>query len=472
MSHKFIEKDRNAFSQLALKPELISTLNSLKYEVMTPIQAQSLPKILKGDDLIGQARTGTGKTAAFALGLLQKLNVKRFRIQSLVMCPTRELAEQVAKTIRTLARGIHNIKVLTLCGGVPMGPQIGSLEHGAHIIVGTPGRIIDHIDRGYLHLEEVDLLVLDEADRMLEMGFQREIDSIMAVLPHTRQTLLFSATFPMQIQAIAEQFMVQPIKVKVLSEHSDTTIEQHFYECNNSNERFQLLQLLLLDKRPASTVVFCNTKREAKDVAAKLAYAGFSVGALHGDLEQREREQVLLQFTNKSIRVMVATDVAARGLDIDQLEAVINYHLAYDCEVHIHRVGRTGRAGSKGVAYTFYEKQDDYKIKLLEDAIGREIFNGSRPSLEVLEQQPQRASMATIQFDAGKKQKIRPGDLLGALTGEHGIEGAQVGKIHITDYRAYVAVERQVLHKAIKKLSRGQVKGKNYRAWELKTPYS
>ncbi len=456
------------FSTLKLKTELLDNLTTMGYESMTPIQAQSLPAILNGEDVIGQGKTGSGKTAAFGLGLLHKLDVKRFRIQSLVLCPTRELADQVAKEIRTLARGIHNIKVLTLCGGVPMGPQIGSLEHGAHIIVGTPGRIIDHLDRGRLDLENVNTLVLDEADRMLEMGFQVELEGIMEQMPIERQTLLFSATFPEQIKSIADQIMFKPVMVKVASTHAGNTIEQHFYEVGNNNDRMRALKLLLLQHRPESAVVFCNTKRETKDVAAQLKNDGFSVVALHGDLEQRDRDQTLLQFANKSVSIMVATDVAARGLDIDALDAVINYHIAFDTEVHIHRIGRTGRAGSKGAAHTFFSDEDGYKVALLEDYLERDIVSEGLPSEHLLDTFPTQPSMITLQIDGGKKQKLRPGDILGALTGDDGIEGSEVGKIKITDYRSYVAVNRKVAKRALHKIVNGKLKGRSYRAWEMR----
>ncbi|MCT7940612.1 MULTISPECIES: ATP-dependent RNA helicase DbpA [Shewanella] len=435
------------------------------YDSMTQIQAESLPPILAGDDVIGQGKTGSGKTAAFGLGLLNKLDVKRFRIQTMVLCPTRELADQVAKEIRTLARGIHNVKVLTLCGGVPMGPQIGSLEHGAHIIVGTPGRIIDHLDRNRLDLSNVNMLVLDEADRMLEMGFQEHIDAIIDQTPHERQTLLFSATFPEQIQSIAERIMYKPVMVKVESTHDNLTIEQHFYRIEDNQGRLEALRLLLLDKQPESAVVFCNTKRETQQVADSLLEFGFSVLALHGDLEQRDRDQMLLQFANKSARILVATDVAARGLDIDALDAVFNYHLAYDSEVHIHRIGRTGRAGSHGAAYSFFGENDGYKMAMIEEALNKDIVAATLPPLSALNKAPLQALMQTIQIEGGKKQKIRPGDIVGALTGDNGIEFNDIGKIKVTDIRAYVAVSRNVAQKAMSIITKGKLKGKSYRAW-------
>lgn len=452
------------FSKLKLHADLLKNISSLGYETMTPIQAQSLPPILAGKDVIAQGKTGSGKTAAFALGLLQKLEVKKFRVQSLVLCPTRELADQVAKEIRKLARTIHNIKVLTLCGGMPFGPQIGSLEHGAHIIVGTPGRIEEHLRKATLKLDALDTLVLDEADRMLEMGFQSALDAIIEQTPAQRQTLLFSATFPTQIQSIARRIMLEPVMVKAESTHDENIIKQHFYKVNDDEERLTALRLLLLQQRPESAVVFCNTKREAQEIADELQHDGFSVLALHGDLEQRERDLTLVRFANKSVSVLVATDVAARGLDIDALDLVINYHIARDTEVHVHRIGRTGRAGSKGMACSLYSDKEHYKVALLGDYLNRIIEGETLPPAALLSESPNKPQMATIQIDGGKKQKVRPGDILGALTGKGGITGKQVGKIHLFDNRAYVAVSQSVARVALKKLSEGKLKGRSFRA--------
>ncbi len=435
---------------------------------MTEIQAKSLPAILAGQDVIAQGKTGSGKTAAFGLGLLNKLQVKKFRIQTLVLCPTRELADQVAKEIRKLARAVHNIKVLTLCGGTPFGPQVGSLEHGAHIIVGTPGRIEDHLGRGTLSLDHVDTLVLDEADRMLDMGFQAALDNIIDKIPQQRQTLLFSATFPDQIQKIANKYLQTPAVIKVESNHENSTISQHFYQVENDEDRLLAIRLLLLTHKPESSVIFCNTKIETQNVANKLAAYGFGVVALHGDLEQKDRDQTLVRFANKSASILVATDVAARGLDIEALDAVFNYNLAHDTEVHIHRIGRTGRAGSTGYAFTLFSNKDRYKIGLLEDYLERTIEGEELPSNEVLEHSVFTAKMATIQIDGGKKQKVRPGDIVGALTSENGITFEQVGKIQLGPNWAYVAVDKMVARKALNKLTHGKLKGRTFRVRELK----
>lgn len=454
------------FSSIALKPELIQTLDSLGYTEMTPIQALSLPSILGGKDVIGQGKTGSGKTAAFGLGVLQNLRVKRFRVQSLVLCPTRELADQVAKEIRTLARGIHNIKVLTLCGGMPMGPQIGSLEHGAHILVGTPGRILDHLDRGRIDLSELNTLVLDEADRMLEMGFQDAIDAVIDAAPKQRQTLLFSATFPKQIKSIADRIMNNPEMVKVESTHDHSSIQQHFYKLEGTEARDDALELLLLHHQPESAVVFCNTKKEVQNVTDELAHRGFSVIELHGDMEQRERDQALVQFSNKSISILVATDVAARGLDVNNLDAVFNFELSRDPEVHVHRIGRTGRAGSKGVACSFFSEKEMYRVAQIDEYMDMPIEPSELPAKPVAK--PYYSNMVTIQIDGGKKAKLRAGDILGALTGQGGIEGKSVGKINLFPMRAYVAVEKSVAKKALRKIESGKMKGRQFRARILK----
>lgn len=447
---------KQTFDQVGLNPALLETLDSLNYTHMTPIQALSLPAILNQRDVIGQGKTGSGKTAAFGLGVLSNLNVKRFRVQALVLCPTRELADQVAKEIRTLGRGIHNIKVLTLCGGMPMGPQIGSLEHGAHILVGTPGRILDHLEKGRINLEELNTLVLDEADRMLEMGFQDALDAIINAAPKQRQTLLFSATFPEKIEKIAQRIMKSPEMIKVESTHDTSSIAQYFYKVEGTEARDEALANLLLTYQPESAVVFCNTKKEVQNVADELHHRGFSVIDIHGDLEQRERDQALVQFANKSVSILVATDVAARGLDVDNLDAVFNFELSRDPEVHVHRIGRTGRAGSKGLAFSFFGEKDGLRVARIEEYLEMDVVPATLPAKS--NQQPYQAKMVTINIDGGKKQKVRPGDILGCLTGKNGIPGAQVGKIHLFPVRSYVAVEKSAAKKALQIISTGDRK--------------
>ena len=450
-------------SNIGLNSELAKNLLSLGYHTMTPIQALSLPAILSGKDVIGQGKTGSGKTAAFGLGLLQKLDVKLFKIQSLVLCPTRELADQVASELRRLARATHNVKILALCGGVPIGPQIGSLERGAHIVVGTPGRIDDHLRKKTLRLGSVSTLVLDEADRMLDMGFQDTIDDIVDCIPTNRQTLLFSATFPSEIESIAERVMLEPIIVLAPSTHDEATIKQAFHQVSDAPSRMIALRLLLAKHRADSALVFCNTKRDTQDVADELNDWGFYALAIHGDLDQRERDQALIQFSNKSMPVLVATDVAARGLDIEALDLVINYHIAHDPETHVHRIGRTGRAGSSGIACTLYSNREMHKVDALELGLDPKKFSNPLPSESLLDKPARKPLMATLKIDGGKKQKLRPGDIVGALTGESGIPGDAVGKINVAANWSYVAVKLNLVKPALKKLSNGKLKGRSFR---------
>lgn len=451
------------FATLPLAAELLANLESLGYHAMTPIQAESLPAILAGRDVIGQGQTGSGKTAAFGLGLLARLEVKAFRVQALVLCPTRELADQVAGEVRRLARGLANVKVLTLCGGSPLKPQRDSLEHGAHVVVGTPGRIEEHLRKGSLALDALTTLVLDEADRMLDMGFQAAIEAIVGQAPSSRQTLLFSATYAEGIRPIAERMMREPLAVEVASTHDDTSIRQYFYQVTDEGARLPALQRLLLSHRPESSVVFCNTKRETLQVAEALNAAGFSALALNGDLEQPDRDRILAMFANKSVSILVATDVAARGLDIDSLDAVFNFQIARELEVHVHRIGRTGRAGGRGVACTLVADSERYRLEKLGEFLGDSLACEPLPPLRG-NPQPFTPRMATLQLGAGKKDKVRPGDILGALTGEGGIAGDQIGRIQVTDRSAFVAVEREVARAALDQLANGRIKGRSFRA--------
>lgn len=455
------------FSSLNLHSALLENLTTLDYNEMTPIQAQSLPPILDGKDVIAQGKTGSGKTAAFGLGLLQKLDVKSLQIQSLILCPTRELADQVAIEVRRLGRGIPNIKVLVICGGSPLSVQSASLEHGAHIIVGTPGRIEDHLNKRTLNLESLQTFVLDEADRMLDMGFQNALDAIIEEIPSERQTLLFSATFSQQIQSIAKRILNEPVTVQVASTHDSSSIKQHLFKVDDESDRLTAVRLLLMKYRPESAVIFCKTKKETTDISNELRRYGFDSLSLNGDLEQKDRDQVLVRFMNKSISILVATDVAARGLDIDDLGLVINYQLAHDTEVHVHRVGRTGRAGSKGVACTLYSESEHHKLAQLEEYLGHNLTLEALPDFSVLDNEIYRAAMVTFRIDSGKKQKIRPGDILGALTGEQGIDGKQVGKIQVANSWSYVAVNREVANVALKKLDNGKLKGRSVRVRQI-----
>ncbi|WP_321816115.1 MULTISPECIES: ATP-dependent RNA helicase DbpA [unclassified Paraburkholderia] len=452
-----------SFSELALAPATLENLSRLGYAEMTPIQAASLPIALAGHDLIAQAKTGSGKTAAFSLALLAKLDVRRLDVQAMILCPTRELADQVATEIRRLARAEENVKVLTLCGGTPMRPQIASLEHGAHIVVGTPGRIMDHLERSILSLDSLNTLVLDEADRMLDMGFFDDIAKVARQCPKDRQTLLFSATYPEGIAKLSQQFLRNPKEVKLQERHDDSKIRQRFYEVEETG-RLHAVGQLLNHFRPVSTIAFCNTKQQCRDLLDVLRAQGFHALALHGELDQRERDQVLIQFANRSCSVLVATDVAARGLDIAQLEAVINVDVTPDPEVYVHRIGRTGRADQDGWALSLATMNEMGRVGGIEQAIKREVEWHPIAELKPASNTPLLPPMETVQILGGKKEKIRPGDVLGALTGEAGFTGAQIGKINVTEFSTYVAVERSIARDAVRKLNAGKVKGKKVRA--------
>lgn len=455
------------FKQLQLKSDLYENLKSLGYLELTPIQAQATPHVLNGKDVIAQAKTGSGKTAVFGLGILNQLNINQLDVQGLVLCPTRELADQVAVEIRKLARAIPNVKIITLYGGVPSRRQVNSLEHGAHIVIGTPGRVKDHLERGTLVLDQVKHLVLDEADRMLDMGFQVAIDEIIDYVPTARQTLLFSATYPQKIAAIANRVMNQPMMIKVEG-NNEADIKQSFYHVSSNEDRLKGIQLLILEHRPDSALIFCNTKADVKEVTQSLSINGFNVLALHGDLEQKDRDQTLIRFSNKSATVLVATDVAARGLDIDALDMVINYHVASDTEVHLHRIGRTGRAGNQGTAHSFFADKESYKMSRLADYLGIEIKATKFPHDSVQANSIYKPPMMTLRISGGKKQKLRAGDILGALTSENGILGKQVGKITLFNHCAYVAVSRSVAQVALNKLRNDKLKGKTFKIWLLK----
>jgi len=455
-----------AFSTLnALPPELLANLNELGYHTMTPVQAAALPAILEGKDVRAQAKTGSGKTAAFGLGLLQHIDAGQFVTQSLVLCPTRELADQVANELRRLARYLPNIKVLTLCGGVPFGAQRDSLQHAPHIIVATPGRLLDHLQKATVSLDALKTLVLDEADRMLDMGFSEAIVGILTHAPARRQTLLFSATWPEAIAAISSRFQRDPLNIEIDSVDALPAVEQQFFEASR-RQKIPLLLSLLSKHQPASCVVFCNTKKDCQEVFEALNEQNQSTLALHGDMEQRDRDQTLVRFANGSSRVLVATDVAARGLDIKSLDMVINFELSWDPEVHVHRIGRTARAGKSGLAVSLCAPEEAQRAAILSEMLGlsldwqEPVINSSFKPLE--------AEMATLCIDGGKKAKMRPGDILGALTGDMGLDGADIGKIDMHPMHAYVAVRQSVARHAWKQLQQGKIKGKTCRVRLLK----
>ncbi|UBV44189.1 ATP-dependent RNA helicase DbpA (plasmid) [Deinococcus taeanensis] len=464
-----------SFDTLPLKASLRATLPALGYHTMTPIQAQSLPHVLAGRDLIAQARTGSGKTVAFGLGLLQRLDPARPAVQGLVLCPTRELADQVAAEVRRLARAEGNVKVLTLTGGIPLRPQAASLAHGAHVVVGTPGRLRDHLSRGTLDLTQVRTLVLDEADRMTDMGFYDEIHGVVRACPPERQTLLFSATYPDDIREATAAFLHRPVEVRVDAQPTSDRIEERFYEVEPRG-RDAAVGRLLGHVQPGSALVFCNTRAHCQALAAQLRAQGFDALALHGDLHQRERDETLEQFANRSCAVLVATDVAARGLDIAQLDAVITADMSRDPDVYIHRVGRTGRAGESGLALTLCTPDDRPFVQLLEDRRGAPVAWHDLSALRAGGARP--APMVTLCILGGRRDKLRPGDVLGALTGETGLSRTQVGRITVSGSVTYVAVDRAAAPAALGRLNGAapagsgalSIKGRRFRLRPITPP--
>jgi len=455
--------DNADFATLPLSAAQVANLQAMGFRTMTQIQAKALPLVLVGKDVLGQAKTGSGKTAAFGLGVLQSVAPKQFKVQALVLCPTRELAEQVGKAIRRLAQATPNVKLVTLCGGKPIGPQKQSLHHGAHIVVGTPGRVLDHLRKRSLQLAELKVLVLDEADRMLDMGFADDMEAIVTQAPKQRQTLLFSATFPAAITAMSRSMQTAPVRVSADVEHAQGVIEQLFYEVRK-DQRDDTLLGLLEHYQPGSAVVFCQTKVQCARVSEFLNAHGVEAVALHGDLDQRRRDLQLTLFTNGSTSVLVATDVAARGLDIKALPMVINYELPHDPQVYVHRTGRTGRAGEQGLAMSLINEAQRPRMLAIEEYVGQPCLQDVPASLDRQSGYQLRAQMGTLQIEGGRKAKIRPGDVLGALTGDAGLQGSQIGKIDIQDHYAYVAIERTAVRTALNYFSNGKLKGRSVRA--------
>lgn len=451
------------FNTLSLSPEILSNLDSLGYISMTPIQEKGLPFILKGKDVIGQAKTGSGKTAAFGLGILSSLDVAQTHVQSLVLCPTRELAEQVTTEMRRLARSIPNVKILSLCGGTDEKHQKKSLEYGVHIIVGTPGRIYKLLLSKAIELDKLKTFVLDEADRMLDMGFADDINKIERYTPEMKQTLLFSATFPDSIESLSSHIQNDPEFIKVDTSHDENSIKQVFYQLESHKDKTDMVQKILGTHLPKSTVIFCKTKLICDSLVKDLQKRGIDALALHGDHEQRDRTLVLTKFSNRSLRVLVATDVAARGLDIDDLELVINFDLSSDPEVHVHRIGRTGRVGKEGLAISLFIDKEQFKIDGISEYLNT-TFKYSDPSnLECEKDFDFLPEMKTLFISGGRRDKLRPGDIVGAILGTSGVDASCIGDINVLNILTYVAIKADVAQKVLEGLQNGKIKKRNFR---------
>ena len=458
--------EKNRFESLELKAELLENLALIDHHQMTMIQEKSLPAILAGKDVVARAKTGSGKTAAFALGILNSINPSTVRVQALVLCPTRELATQVTTEIRRLARKIPNIRVLSLCGGNPFGPQVGSLVRGAHIVVGTPGRLLKHLKKDTLKLHSLTTLVLDEADRMLDMGFSEDIEEILDYSPNARQTLLFSATYPDQIEEMSSRIQREAIHVDVTDLEAPAEIEQHWVSTTRDTRELALIEALETFGGTLN-IVFCNTKRECHEICELLTAEKIPVRAIHGDLEQFERTETLIQFANQSVSVLVATDVAARGLDIGKVDVVFNYELPEQPEIYVHRIGRTGRAGRKGRAISLVTAQESRRLDAIKAHPGASHIEQSQ--LGASDGQPGllAAPMTTIEINGGRRQKLRPGDLLGAITATGEISGDSVGKIDVLENKTFLAISPKENLRAVKILNASPIKGRPFRARSL-----
>ncbi len=513
------------FEELCLDPRIMRAVTEMGFEEASPIQAKAIPVALEGKDMIGQAQTGTGKTAAFGIPLLQRVDPRNKKLQAIVLCPTRELAIQVAEEIRRLAKFMHGIKVLPVYGGQEITKQIRSLKGGVQIVIGTPGRVIDHIRRRTLKMEMVGTMVLDEADEMLNMGFREDIELVLSHLPEERQTLLFSATMPKPIMEIAGNYLNQPEIIKVVKkELTVPKIEQYYYEVN-PRKKSEILSRLLDMYDPALSLVFCNTKRKVDELVDDLKGRGYFAEGLHGDMKQSQRDRVMKGFRTGKTDILVATDVAARGIDVDDVEAVFNYDIPQDEEFYVHRIGRTGRAGREGRAFNLVVGREIYKLKDIQRYCKTKIKRQPIPSVnditnikaekvlekvaslietedmtkmvrlleEHLEEQDYTATevaaallkmamgegeasetirredfgdtgaepgMVRLFINIGKKQRIRIGDILGAVAGESGMEGNLVGAIDMYDNYSFVEVPYEYAAEVLDAMKNAKIKGK------------
>ncbi|MEC7949319.1 MAG: ATP-dependent RNA helicase DbpA [Myxococcota bacterium] len=452
----------DSFDEFDLPPDLREGIAALGWTAPTPIQSAALPPGLAGRDVVGQARTGSGKTGAFGLPVLQAIDLERRVVQALVLCPTRELATQVADAVRALGARQPNTRVLMACGGHPVHAQRKALRHGGHVVVGTPGRVAHLLRSGHLVLDQLRTLVLDEADRMLDMGFSEEVGGIVSHAPADRQTLLFSATFPEGVEALSRRTQRSPIQVSA-GDAGDTGVIHEAAFRTGIHDRIGLVARLLAAHQPTRALVFCETRQDTQDMADGLRARGASVLALHGDLDQRSRDASLLQLLGESTRILVATDVAARGLDIPALPLVIVSELSQTPGPHVHRVGRTGRAGAEGHAFSIVARPSELRrLERIEAFTGRTIRRAQDPGghgdLHSL-----RAPNRTLLLLAGRADKVRKGDVLGALVRDAGIPPEAVGRIDLLDRTTAVAIDRRHARDAERALRGGRVKGRKVR---------
>ncbi|PIS10468.1 MAG: ATP-dependent RNA helicase DbpA [Bdellovibrio sp. CG10_big_fil_rev_8_21_14_0_10_47_8] len=458
--------ESNDFHSLSLQPGLLRVIEEMGFSKMTPIQAASIPVLLAGRDLVGQSQTGSGKTAAFIIPILSKIQVAASVPQAIILCPTRELCDQVLREARKFAKAFPGLQMVSLVGGQPYPPQIQALQRGMHLIVGTPGRTLEHLKNRELYVGDLKTLVLDEADRMLEEGFADEMTAIIDELPKDRQTVFFSATFPEGMEILSQKYQRQVVRVKIdQAIQTAPAIEQYVYECENPQKVETLIKIL--QRHPSMcTLVFCRTKATVDEIGKLLTKMKVSSEVLHGDLTQPERDRATSLFRNGSRRILVATDVAARGLDIDRLELVINVDLPSSPDIYIHRIGRTGRAGRAGVAVSISTAYEILKVAEIERTTGVRMIrqNLGFKNQFGLGQEFQTTLMKTLQISGGRSNKLRPGDILGALTSDpDALTAAEIGKIEIHDRFSYVAIDSLAAEKALEKLRTSKIKGSKFK---------
>ena len=445
------------FKDTTLPIDMINSLSSLGYTNMTPIQQNSIKALLENKDMIAQAKTGSGKTVAFLTSSLLKIDSSSKNPQLIIILPTRELASQVANEARNIGKYIKDLKVLTLCGGVPLTPQVKSLEKGSNIIVGTPGRLNDHISRETIDFSDIKVMVLDEADRLLDMGFHDEVVRISNMMPNDKQTILFSATFPPKIESLVKEVCKKPVRVSgdILT---DDSIEEFAYV---SGDKDKMLIDILSHYKPESSIIFCNTKVEVDRVDEMLYKLGFDSLAFHGDFSQYERDEIFIRFSNRSIPILVATDIASRGLDIDDVNLVVNYDLPDKPENYTHRIGRTGRLDAKGIAISIYQIEQKDKLNFIAPKVIKKSFENR------IKKVPIQTSLVTLVIAGGKQQKVRKGDILGTLCKDLNINSSHIGNINITPKVSFVAIDKDIFIKVLKNVERIKIKGKRFKVWTL-----
>ena len=516
------------FDELNILPQILRGIKDMGFEETTPIQTQAIPVVMSGRDVIGQAQTGTGKTAAFGIPILQKVDPSLKKTQVLVLSPTRELAIQVAEELHCLCKYLHGIKILPIYGGQDITKQIRSLKGGVQIIVGTPGRIMDHLRRKTIRCDYVHTIVLDEADEMLNMGFREDIETILEYIPQERQTVLFSATMPKPILDITKKYQHDAVTIKVVKkELTVSNIEQYYYDVKRK-DKVDVLTRLLDYHNPKVSIVFCNTKRQVDELSRELSTRGYFAEGLHGDMKQAQRDRVMANFRKGKTDILIATDVAARGIDVDDVEAVFNFDIPQDDEYYVHRIGRTGRAGRTGKAFSFVKGKEVYKLKDIMRYCKTKIYAQPIPSSEdvaqikaekvmdtisnIIEEEDLRdminiiesevndsdytamdiaaaflkqaiggveltnerngwgddfgdtgaeAGMVRLFVNIGKKQKVKPGDILGAIAGESGMPGELVGAIDMYDKYTFVEVPTEYGREVLNAMQHAKIKGKS-----------